>query len=99
MNAAGEWSGVDNRYCRFCPLGGFGGAAAFAPLGGVAAVASAGAGAGLLLPPKITRLGLRSKLFTARLMSERVRRPSDISAPDRLSKSSASSRIDFTIRF
>ena len=79
-------------YCRFCPLGGFGGADAFAPLGGVAAVASTGGG--LLLPPNITRLGLRSKLFTARLMSDKVRRPSAISAPDRLSKSSAISRID-----
>src|SRR6185312_16793310 len=85
-------------YCRFCPLGGFGGAEALAPLGGVEAVASAGGGA-LLPPPKITRLGLRSKLFTARLMSPRVRRPSAISAPERLSKSSARSRIDFTIRF
>jgi hypothetical protein len=78
-------------YCRFCTLGGFGGAAAVGALGGTAAVASAGAA--LLLPPNITRLGLRSKLFTARLMSERVRRPSVISAPDRLSKSSAISRI------
>ena len=30
----------------------------------------------MLLPPNITRLGLRSKLFTARLMSPSVRRPS-----------------------
>src|SRR6478735_11377887 len=83
-------------YCRFCPLGA---AAAAGGLGGAAAglgggAAASAAGAALLLPPKITRLGLRSKLFTARLMSPSVRRPSDINAPERLSKSSASSRID-----
>src|SRR2546423_1244806 len=72
-------NGADNRYCRFCPLSA--GLAAFAAAAGLAASA---AGAALLLPPNITRLGLRSKLFTARLMSEKVRRPSAISAADRL---------------
>ena len=43
-----------------------------------------------------SRVGLRSRLFTARLISPSVRRPSAISAPERLSKSSARSRIDFT---
>ena len=35
---------------------------------------------------------------TARLTSSKVRRPSDVSAPERLSKFSASSRIDLTVR-
>src|ERR1700730_16530171 len=59
-----------------------------------------GASAGALPlppPPNNSRVGLRSRLFTARLISPRVRRPSAIRAPDRLSKSSASSLIDFTI--
>ena len=60
-------------------------------------LAAAPAAAALLAGPKIRRVGLRSRLLTARLMSPRVRRPSDINAPDRLSKSSASSRIDFTV--
>src|ERR1700676_3375098 len=61
------------------------------------AAAGTGAGAALLLPaPNNSLVGLRSRLFTARLMSPRVRRPSVIKAPERLSKSSASSRIDFT---
>src|SRR5882762_10218286 len=71
------------------------------------AAAAAGVGPGLgggsaawelpLFPaPNNRRVGLRSRLFTARLMSPSVRRPSVIKAPDRLSKSSASSRIDFT---
>src|SRR6266705_2978600 len=74
-------------YCRFRSV-----AAAAAAAGG-----TAGAGAALLLPaPNSRRVGLRSRLFTARLISPRVRRPSAIRRPDRLSKSSASSRIDFT---
>src|SRR5664279_6570619 len=73
----------------------------FSPAAGVAAGLAGGgaaAGAELLLPPapNNSRVGLRSRLFTARLISPRVRRPSDIKAPERLSKSSASSRIDFT---
>ncbi len=64
------------------------------------AAAAVGAGAGLgasagalpLLPaPNNSRVGLRSRLFTARLISASVRRPSAIRAPERLSKSSASS--------
>src|SRR3984893_5434843 len=86
-------------YCRFLSVA----AAAGVGLGAVAA-AAAGAGLGasagaLLLPllaPNNSRVGFLSRLFTARLMSPRVLRPSDISSPERLSKSSASSRIDFT---
>src|ERR1700730_17580131 len=86
------------RYCRFLSV-----AAAAAGVGlGAAAAAGAwlGASAGaLLLPllaPNNSRVGFLSRLFTARLMSPNVLRPSDIRSPERLSKSSASSRIDFT---
>src|SRR5215213_4778790 len=73
-------------YC-FAPAGGrAAGLGAGAAAGGLAAGCAAGSGAAaLLLPPKITRLGLRSKLLTARLMSPSVRRPSAIKRPVRLS--------------
>src|SRR5205823_8739218 len=71
---------------RYCALrGGCAPAAAGAGRGCSARAAGAGAagfgggsaGAAFELPPpKITRLGLRSKLFTARLISPSVRRPS-----------------------
>jgi hypothetical protein len=63
-------------YFRFCPLGAAAAAGGLAGLagGGVASVA----GTALLPPPKITRLGLRSKLFTAWLMSASVRRPAAV---------------------
>src|SRR5882672_695887 len=68
-----------------------------APTAGGFGGGAASAGALELPAPNSSRVGLRSRLFTARLISPRVRRPSTISAPDRLSKSSASSLIDFTI--
>src|SRR5579872_4876927 len=65
--------------------------------GGVGADAEADAGEPEPLAPNSSRVGLRSRLFTARLISASVRRPSAIRAPERLSKSSASSRIDCTV--
>ncbi|MES2197685.1 MAG: hypothetical protein V4517_24970, partial [Pseudomonadota bacterium] len=58
------------RAARYCCLRGA--ADGLGPADGAGLAAGGGAGSGaaaLLLPPKITRLGLRSKLFTARLMS------------------------------
>jgi len=63
---------------------------------GLGAAALDSAGGGVVCFRRYHRLGLAIEIVPARLMSERVRRPSEISAPDRLSKSSASSRIDLT---
>src|ERR1700730_9758410 len=83
-------------YCRLFSVAA---AAAGVGLGGAAA-AGLGASAGALLLPLLartnSRVGFLSRLLTARLMSPSVLRPSDIRSPERLSQSSASSRIDFT---